>query len=78
VGSPTLVRFFCFHFFVPIAILGIVGGHLIFLHETGSRNPLGLNRNFYKIVFSPYFIVKDLIVFMALIILFEEIVFFSP
>merc|ERR1719270_1034595 len=34
--------------------------HLLFLHQTGRRNPLGLNRNFDKISFHPYFSLKDL------------------
>jgi ubiquinol-cytochrome c reductase cytochrome b subunit len=34
---------------------------LIFLHETGSSNPLGLNSNFDKLPFHPYFSSKDII-----------------
>jgi ubiquinol-cytochrome c reductase cytochrome b subunit len=43
--------------------------HLIFLHETGSNNPLGVNRNFDKIPFHPYFSIKDLAGFIAAAIL---------
>ena len=35
--------------------------HLLFLHTTGSRNPLGVNRNLDKTPFHPYFSYKDLI-----------------
>jgi ubiquinol-cytochrome c reductase cytochrome b subunit len=38
---------------------------LIFLHETGSNNPLGLNRNFDKLPFHPYFSRKDIVGFIA-------------
>lgn len=42
--------------------------HLIFLHETGSNNPIGLNRNFDKIPFHPYFSIKDLVGFLIALI----------
>lgn len=65
VGNPTLSRFFTLHFLLPFAIAAIVTVHLIFLHETGSNNPLGLNRNFDKIPFHPYFSVKDIVGFFV-------------
>jgi len=40
--------------------LGLGGVHLLFLHERGSSNPLGVNSNFDKIPFHPYFSRKDL------------------
>ena len=60
VDNSTLVRFFSLHFILPFVIIGIRGVHLLFLHQTGRSNPLGLNRNFDKIVFHPYFSWKDL------------------
>ena len=66
--NPTLTRFFSFHFILPFVVLGIVLVHLIFLHETGSGNPLGVSRDFDKIPFHPYFSLKDL--YGALILLF--------
>jgi ubiquinol-cytochrome c reductase cytochrome b subunit len=39
------------------------------LHQTGSNNPLGLNRNSDKIPFHPYFSYKDIFGFIFLIIL---------
>jgi ubiquinol-cytochrome c reductase cytochrome b subunit len=35
------------------------------LHETGANNPLGINRNFDKILFHPYFSIKDIIGFLT-------------
>lgn len=64
VGNPTLSRFFTLHFLLPFIIAAIVIVHLIFLHETGSNNPIGLNRNFDKIPFHPYFSVKDIVGFL--------------
>lgn len=66
--NPTLTRFFAFHFLVPFIISGIVLGHLLFLHQTGSSNPLGLRSNFRKISFQPYFTSKDVIGRLILIL----------
>lgn len=63
VGNPTLSRFFTLHFLIPFVIAALVIIHLIFLHETGSNNPIGVNRNFDKIPFHPYFSVKDMVGF---------------
>merc|ERR1711926_13806 len=52
--------------------------HLVFLHETGRRNPLGVNRNFDKIIFHPYFSLKDLFGAVIFFILFLSIVFYQP
>jgi len=78
VGGATLTRFFCFHFLFPFILLALVGVHLIFLHETGSRNPLGVNRNFFKVTFNPFFLVKDLVGLFVMMLLLEYFVFFSP
>ena len=67
VGNPTLSRFFTLHFLLPFVIIGAVILHLIFLHETGSNNPLGLNRNFDKLPFHPYFSTKDIVGFFVAI-----------
>merc|ERR1739844_345769 len=46
----TLVRFFSLHFILPFVILFLVLLRIIFLHEEGSSNPLGLNLK-KKIIF---------------------------
>lgn len=78
VGNPTLTRFFSFHFILPFIILFIVMIHLVFLHETGSSNPLGLNRNLDKIVFHPYFSLKDIYGFILLFIVYLFVCFIRP
>lgn len=52
-----------------------VAVHLIFLHSSGSSNPIGLPLNRDKIVFFNYFIVKDLvtIVLMLFVLLFLRV-----
>ena len=61
VDNATLTRFFTLHFLFPFLIVSLVIVHLFILHISGSRNPLGINRNFDKIPFHPYFIYKDLL-----------------
>lgn len=65
VDNPTLVRFFSIHFLVPFIVTVMVGIHLFYLHETGSSNPLGVNRNYRKIIFYPYYLVKDFLGFIV-------------
>jgi len=67
VDNATLTRFFTFHFILPFIILALVIVHLMFLHQTGSNNPLGLNSNADKIPFHPYFISKDLIGYLIVL-----------
>lgn len=67
VDNATLTRFFTFHFLLPFVVAAIVIIHLLFLHQTGSNNPLGTNRNIDKIPFHPYFSFKDLFGFIAII-----------
>jgi len=52
--------------------------HLLFLHETGSNNPIGLNSNADKISFHPYFSYKDLLGFGALLTALTCLALFSP
>nr|QAX91244.1 cytochrome b [Schedorhinotermes sarawakensis] len=63
VDNATLTRFFALHFLMPFVIAAMAVIHLLFLHQTGSNNPLGLNKNTDKIPFHPYFTTKDLVGF---------------
>ena len=76
VDNATLTRFFSLHFPLPFIIAGLRIVHLLFLHQTGRNNPLGINRNFDKILFHPYFSSKDLFGFIVIIILLITICFF--
>nr|YP_009725919.1 cytochrome b [Polionemobius taprobanensis]QHQ73116.1 cytochrome b [Polionemobius taprobanensis] len=67
VDNATLSRFFTFHFILPFIILAMVMIHLLFLHQTGSSNPLGLNSNMDKIPFHPFFSFKDLFGFIMIL-----------
>nr|AYJ22291.1 cytochrome b [Lymantria mathura]QYK91756.1 cytochrome b [Lymantria mathura] len=67
VDNATLTRFYTFHFLFPFIILMMTMIHLLFLHQTGSNNPLGLNSNYDKIPFHPFFTFKDLLGAIVLI-----------
>lgn len=78
VRSPTLVRFYSFHFLFPFILRFLVLIHLINLHKEGSRNRLGLNRNVEKVFFHPYFTTKDLSFALSTIFLFRMVVIYYP
>nr|ABM69232.1 cytochrome b [Herichthys labridens] len=78
VDNATLNRFFAFHFLLPFIIAAMTMIHLIFLHETGSTNPTGLNSDTDKISFHPYFSYKDLLGFAILLIALVTLALFSP
>nr|QVM79177.1 cytochrome b [Spondylis buprestoides] len=66
VDNATLTRFFTFHFMLPFIVTALIIIHLLFLHQTGSNNPLGMNSNIDKIPFHPFFTLKDLIGFLIM------------
>nr|YP_009468951.1 cytochrome b [Changeondelphax velitchkovskyi]AVC55485.1 cytochrome b [Changeondelphax velitchkovskyi] len=78
VENPTLNRFFSFHFILPFILCVIILFHLIFLHEKGSSNPLGLKNKIDKISFHPYFSIKDTYGFTMMILIFLLINFKTP
>nr|ABY48231.1 cytochrome b [Xantusia bezyi]ABY48232.1 cytochrome b [Xantusia bezyi]ABY48233.1 cytochrome b [Xantusia bezyi] len=78
VDSATLTRFFAFHFILPFIIIAMTMLHLLFLHETGSNNPTGLNANTDKISFHPFFSYKDLLGVMMITMLLLTLTLFSP
>jgi ubiquinol-cytochrome c reductase cytochrome b subunit len=61
-----------------MGLLLVVVGHLAGLHSTGSRNPLGLNRNLDKSPFHPYFSVKDLAMWVLVLCLLLCISLITP
>nr|ABO43082.1 cytochrome b [Lepidorhombus boscii]ABO43083.1 cytochrome b [Lepidorhombus boscii]ABS84974.1 cytochrome b [Lepidorhombus boscii]ABW96986.1 cytochrome b [Lepidorhombus boscii]ABW96987.1 cytochrome b [Lepidorhombus boscii] len=78
VDNATLTRFFAFHFLLPFIITAMTVIHLLFLHETGSNNPAGLNSDTDKIPFHPYFTYKDLLGFAVLMVALTTLALFSP
>nr|YP_010960443.1 cytochrome b [Gadella imberbis]WNH37807.1 cytochrome b [Gadella imberbis] len=78
VDNATLTRFFAFHFLLPFVVIAATILHFLFLHETGSNNPIGLNSDADKIPFHPYFIYKDLLGFIILFLALGSLALFAP
>merc|ERR1711974_438277 len=66
------------HFLLPFILAALSGVHLLFLHQTGSSNPLGVNRNLDKSPFHPYFSLKDTFGFLTFMALLLSISFIHP
>nr|ARO70447.1 cytochrome b [Ctenosaura pectinata] len=78
VDNATLTRFFTFHFLLPFTIMAMAILHLLFLHETGSNNPTGINSSPDKIPFHPYFSYKDLLGATLTMLLLLTLALFTP
>nr|ABN15049.1 cytochrome b [Fukomys whytei] len=78
VDKATLTRFFAFHFILPFIITALTVVHLLFLHETGSNNPSGINSDSDKIPFHPYYTIKDFMGFLFVFVILLILVLFSP
>nr|APX39912.1 cytochrome b [Stylosomus rugithorax] len=78
VDNATLTRFFALHFLMPFVIIALMMIHLMFLHQSGSSNPLGTTYNIDKIPFHPYFTFKDILGIMVSIMLMMTLILSNP
>nr|YP_003162796.1 cytochrome b [Ramulus hainanense]ACH78292.1 cytochrome b [Ramulus hainanense] len=78
VDNATLNRFFTIHFLMPFMITALVMIHLLFLHMTGSNNPMGLKSNTDKLPFHPYFSAKDIVGFIIAVMLLIYLTLMEP
>nr|WDA97573.1 cytochrome b [Macaca mulatta] len=78
IDSPTLTRFFTLHFILPFIIIALTTVHLLFLHETGSNNPCGISSDSDKIVFHPYYTIKDILGLVLLLFILATLTLLSP
>jgi len=78
VNSATINRFFSLHFTLPFILAALVAGHLLYLHISGSSNPMGTTSNADRTAFHPYFSFKDLVTVFLFFIIFTAIVFYAP
>merc|ERR1712157_24539 len=69
VHSPTLKRFFLFHFLLPFLLCGFAILHLYYLHFLSSTNPLRNSTN-NKIPFFPFIFQKDFFGFILVLCLY--------
>nr|QVJ97795.1 cytochrome b [Macrophya dolichogaster] len=78
IDNATLTRFYTFHFIIPFIISSLTMIHLMFLHQTGSSNPLGTNSNLDKIPFHPYFTFKDIVGFIIMLMCLINLILINP
>lgn len=78
VDNATLNRFFALHFILPFVLIAIVVIHFLFLHQTGSNNPLGINRDSDKVPFHKYYSIKDFLGYTITILIFIIFLIFWP
>nr|AXS65469.1 cytochrome b [Cucujoidea sp. 39 KM-2017] len=78
VDNATLTRFFTFHFLLPFIVTALVMIHLLFLHQTGSNNPMGTNSNYDKLPFHPYFSWKDILGMLIMMMLLLTLTLINP
>nr|QWB85630.1 cytochrome b [Saphanus piceus] len=78
IDNATLSRFFTLHFLCPFLITALMIIHLLYLHQTGSNNPLGTKSDIDKIPFHPYFSLKDIMSFLIMIMLLTTLTLWNP
>nr|BDQ44219.1 cytochrome b [Polypheretima elongata] len=78
VDNATLNRFFSFHFILPFIIIGATILHIMFLHQTGSNNPIGINSDSERIPFHSYYSIKDTLGYVVAITGLSCMVLFEP
>lgn len=78
VDDATLNRFYSLHYLFPFLIVAVTIIHLIFLHEFGSNNPLGIPFRTDGIFLTPYYVVKDMYGLNIILIIMAFFVFWIP
>ena len=78
VDKATLIRFFAFHFLLPFVIIAFSIVHLLFLHQRGSNNPIGISSKPDKVPFHVYYTIKDFLWFLIIIAFLGFVVLFFP
>jgi len=59
-------------------MVAIVGMHVFFLHKTGRQNPRNIIRKYNILRFHPFFVIKDIMFFFIVFLIFETLVFLNP
>nr|YP_007317439.1 cytochrome b [Paralithodes camtschaticus]AGA84556.1 cytochrome b [Paralithodes camtschaticus] len=67
VENATLTRFYSLHFLFPFVVMALSVVHIMFLHQTGANNPLGISSQVDKVPFHPYFTYKDIVGFVVML-----------
>nr|AHB82309.1 cytochrome b [Hebesoma violentum] len=75
-GVISLVRFYSLHYLLSLVMGLLAVVHIVVLHEKGSSNPLGVYSSSEMIVFSPGYVMKDLLGFVIVVIVYWLGLFF--
>nr|BBB16177.1 Cytochrome b [Pagurus maculosus] len=67
VENATLTRFYSLHFLFPFVVAALSAVHIVFLHQLGAGNPLGISSQVDKVPFHPYFTYKDIVGFVVML-----------
>uniref|UniRef100_UPI00315D8B5E cytochrome b n=1 Tax=Madrepora porcellana TaxID=3134087 RepID=UPI00315D8B5E len=78
VSGATLNRFFSLHFLFPFVLVFLVALHLVYLHVSGSNNPMGFSSSTDNVLFHTFYTSKDLFGFFILFFFFCVFIFFMP
>jgi ubiquinol-cytochrome c reductase cytochrome b subunit len=78
ISNSTLNRFFSFHFLLPFLLLIFIILHFIFLHERGSANPLKVYFFTDKILFNPYYTLKDFFIVCSVLFFCIYLILINP
>ena len=80
VDNPTLNRFYALHYLLPFIIAAVSMLHMVALHQFGSNNPLGIDRQGPEdsIPFHPFYTIKDLFGLGVFLLIYMGFVFYAP
>nr|YP_001994397.1 cytochrome b [Terebellides stroemii]ABW76477.1 cytochrome b [Terebellides stroemii] len=78
VDNATLNRFFALHFCIPFIMAAMAAIHILFLHQTGSNNPLGISSTSDKVPFHWYYSMKDILGIIIMLLSLLLVVMFWP
>nr|YP_010393157.1 cytochrome b [Nototeredo knoxi]UPX89283.1 cytochrome b [Nototeredo knoxi] len=78
VCDATLKRFFAFHVLGPFLLALLAALHMLYLHEDGSSNPLGVKTASESTPFHPLFTYKDVLGMAVLVGAISMVVLVKP
>ena len=79
VTMNTLYRFFAFHVVVlPLAVVGIVAVHLLFVQRQGMASPIGMSQAPRSMRFFPNFALRDVLLWLVCLLALLVLAAFLP
>lgn len=78
VDHATLNRFLSLHYLLPFILIFVVLLHVVFLHEHGSSNPITMSLLKDKILFNPYYTIKDIYSILGTIVMVSFFIGYLP